>query len=610
MVVSYSQRGGAKAFFYTFSFFRRSAIGDSTINLSKISVINEKINSNMHLSELLTVILEIAKDLIGSEGASMLLAEPRTGDLTFSIVHGSKKETIKGFTVPKGKGIAGIVAETGKPLLVNNVQDDPRFFKDVDSKSNFLTRNIICAPMMVMGKFVGVLEAVNTHGRDDFEQSDLDLLCYIADQAAIAITNRKLFDELTSRIEELTALFEVSQALTLANVDGDIFTATINSIAHSLSVNRVSLILHDPEKGRLTLKAGLGLPEGIRPGVEIEPESSVAGYVFRTGDPLIVSDRLKDLPVIPPREYSTYSSSSFIAVPLRSKNTTIGVLSITDKKNNALFDAFDLRVVSTIANYFAESYQNVQFRSYMEAQKRLAREIDIAADIQRKILPAIPPFFQTHRLSAFNKPAKEVGGDLYDYFPVDDQKYAVLVGDVSGKGIPSALFMGSARNIIRAEMRMNSQPGALLTHSNKYVYEESESGMFVTLFYVLVDAHNSIFTYASAGHNDQLLMKGGKKEVKKLNAKGKPLGLLEDALFEERVAMYEPGDTLILFTDGVLDYFGNGDIDRGEAALIDIAHKSLGISPTYLIDYLKDQIGNNTLDSSFIDDFTILTIKF
>ncbi len=161
------------------SYIRRNAITRRQINLTKISLINRKITSPMKLPDLLTVILDIAKELVNAEGASLLLADEETDDLIFNIVQGGRGE-IKGDRLPKGMGIAGSVAQTGKSIIANDAQKDTRFFKDIDSKYNFHTRNIIAVPMKVMDRLVGVLEAINSLERDVFDEWDEKLLNYLA----------------------------------------------------------------------------------------------------------------------------------------------------------------------------------------------------------------------------------------------------------------------------------------------------------------------------------------------------------------------------------------------------------------------------------------------
>ncbi len=589
---------------------RRHAIDNTTLDLSQISVINKKINSTIELQDLLEVILDISKDLVTAEGSSLLLTDPKSGDLTFNIVSGEKKKQIKGFKIPKGVGIAGTVAGTGKPLIVNNVKDDPRHFGEIDKKFSFNTRSILCVPMEIKGKLTGVLEAVNAIGRDGFSEWDQDVLSYLAEQAAIAIFNRMLYDDLTSRIKELTALYDISQSISFADPDEEIFNKIIDSLAESLEVEKASILLYDNSKHKFKLTASHGLPEHIRDKVEIEIGESIAGFVSKTGHTLIVSDIGKDITFPFDKRERYYKSSAFISTPIILKSEIIGVLNLADKKNKQDFNSFDHKVISTIGTSIAGIYQELIYQKKIKAQKRLSQEINIAAEIQKKILPVIPPETAGHMIEAFNKPAKEIGGDFYDFFKFEDNKYAVLVADVSGKGIPAALFMGVARNIIRAETRIINQPGRMLTTANQLIYLDSEHGMFVTVFYVLIDPHNNLLSYGNAGHNDQLLIKHKTKEIKRLNAGGKALGLDSNSRYEERVEIYEHEDILLLFTDGVLEYLGKGDVEKGEKLLIKNLTEKINNDPADIIKPFKKELEKIDTEDEFIDDFTILAIKF
>jgi phosphoserine phosphatase RsbU/P len=525
-------------------------------------------------------------------------------------VSGEKKKEIKGIKVPKGAGFAGTVADTGKPLIVNNVKDDPRHFNEIDKTFSFNTRSILCVPMEIQGKLTGVLEAVNAIGRDGFSELDQEVLSYLAEQAAIAIFNRMLYDDLTSRIKELTALYDISQSISFADPDESIFNKIIDSLAESMDVEKASILLYDNARQKFVLTASHGLPGHVGDNTEIVTDESIAGFVSKTGNTLIVSDIEKEITFPFERREGNYKSGAFISTPIRLKSEVIGVLNLADKKNRQDFNSFDHKVISTIGTSIAGIYQELIYQKKIKAQKRLSQEINIAAEIQKKILPVIPPETAGHRIEAFNKPAKEIGGDFYDFFKFEDNKYAVLVADVSGKGIPAALFMGAARNIIRAETRIINQPGRMLTMANQLIYLDSEHGMFVTLFYVLIDPHNNLLSYGNAGHNDQLLIKHKTLEIKKLNARGRALGLDDNSKYEERVEIYEHGDILLLYTDGVLEYLGKGDVEKGEKLLINSSLENINNNPSDIIKPFKIELEKIDTEDEFIDDFTILAIKF
>lgn len=423
------------------------------INLSQIGYINKKINSTANLSDLLNIIMDVTRDMLETEGSSLLLTDIETDDLIFNVVIGAKGNIIRGEKVPKGKGIAGLVAETGEPLIVNDVKNDSRHFKDIDQISLFSTRNILCVPMKVIDKLVGVLEVVNSLGRGEFDSQDMKFLSYIADQAAIAINNRMLYDDLSSRVDELSSLYEISHTLSCASSEHDVFNDLLRSLTKCLSVEKASVMLFDEEKNTLIIKARVGLPLEVTPNAEINMMESISGYVYKSGDPIIVTDIDKELSLPFKNRKQHYKTKSFISIPMRYKENIIGVISMADKVSGSFFDAFDLRLFTTVSAHFAEVYENLKNQKGVETQRRLEQEIDIAAQIQNKILQPIPEKILGHSIAAFNKPAKEVGGDFYDFGYIGDKKYSFLVADVSGKGIPAALFMGSSRNIVRAEDR-------------------------------------------------------------------------------------------------------------------------------------------------------------
>ncbi|MBN1500260.1 MAG: SpoIIE family protein phosphatase [Spirochaetes bacterium] len=556
--------------------------------------------------------MELAKNLLSCEASSLLLTDLKSGDLIFNTVTGDKQKIIQGERIPKGKGIAGEVALSGKSVIVNDVRKDKRFFEEIDKKSNFVTRNVICVPMLIQDDLVGVLEIVNTIQKDHFDDSDMLKADLIAEHAAIAIDSRRLQDEMSRRMDELSALYEVSQTISFSNIyDENIFFNILKTLSRFIGAEKSSIFILDNTTQKLQLKASYGLSATINQDNCLITNNSVSTLVFKSKDPMIVTDINEELPPNVLTHKKGYKTKSFISVPVIHKTKAIGVLNMADKKNKSIFDSFDLRVLSTVGNLISDTYFNIENQKYQIDRKRLEREIDIAAEIQRKILPSIPSNYGKHQLAAFNHPAKVVGGDFYDFVKFDENKYGVIVADVSGKGIPAAMFMGTARNIVRAETRIHTAPSMLLKESNELIYNDSEHGMYVTLFYALIDSHNKIITYGSAGHNNQILLKKTGEHIK-LNSKGKPLGIFSQMKYEEKIALYEEGDILLLFTDGVSECLGGIDLDieLGERRLIETAVKFLDKTPSELVSHLKITFENSEMDDKYRDDFTIFVIKF
>jgi serine phosphatase RsbU (regulator of sigma subunit) len=169
--------------------------------------------------------------------------------------------------------------------------------------------------------------------------------------------------------------------------------------------------------------------------------------------------------------------------------------------------------------------------------------------------------------------------------------------------------MGMARNIIRAESRVSTLPGNILQNSNRYIYQDSEQGMFITLVYLLVDTHNHIITYGCAGHNNQLLFREN-GEIIYLKAAGKPLGIDPDAVFEEKVIHYNPGDLVLLYTDGLLETLGHIDIEKGEKKLIEIVRTCHTADAKHIVSEIQSHLDREHIDDPLVDDVTIFTVKF
>ncbi len=512
-----------------------------------------------------------------------------------------------GISIPENSGFVWSVFNDRKPVIMNDVNNDERFYNGIDLDTGFRTRNIICIPMMARGEFLGVLQIVNKKDPGIFSRFDLKLIEIIAMISASSITNRLLYEDLKKRVEELNALNELTKSIAMVDNELLFFKNVITTIADSLNVERGSLILFIPERGRLEIVAtyGSSIPVG-----SVVPDDSIAAHVFRTGKLVNVSNIKKDLPEYC-KKHSGYKSNAFVSVPLYYENKISGVLNLTDKKNRRLFDDFELNVLSSITSHIAAAYKNFLERRTEEKRRRLRQELKIASDIQRKNLVKIPSQFNGINVSLMYEPAKQVGGDFFDFYKFDGAACGIIIADVSGKGIPAALFTGTVKNILKIGSKVDRRPSALFRSSNGLICEESEYGMFVTVFYVLIDTESCRITYSSAGHDSQLLISRRKLEAVKLQAPGKPLGIIDPAEFYESTTAYERGDILCLFTDGVIESLGGESMDtvEGTSALAKIVIDNIESPPEVILNIIRNTIRDRCFDSGVLDDLTMLIVQ-
>ena len=577
------------------------------IDISVFFKITEEINPDKGLEDLYISIVEMAKDVLNAEAASLLLYQKNENLLYFKSTTDEGMKKMLGVSIPENSGFAWNVFNNKKSITVNDVSSDERFYNGIDLDTGFVTRNLICTPMMGRDEFVGVLEIVNKNSEEQFTSLDLGLMNVIATISASAITNRLLFEDLRKRVEELNALNELSRSVAMVDNDKDFFMNVIKTLAESLHVERASLILYIPERGRLEVVSAYGssIPAGA-----VVADDSIAAHVFRTGQMVNVSNIKKDLPEYC-KKNTQYKSNAFVSVPLIYNNRIAGVLNLTDKKNRRLFDDFELNILSAIISHMTGVYRTFEDRRQEDRRKKLKQELDIAADIQRRNLAKIPSDFSGIKVSPLYEPAKYVGGDFFDFYEIDDYICGILIADVSGKGIPAALFTGTVKNILKFGSKIYHRPAGLFQSSNTLIYNESEYGMFVTVFYALIDTVSNIITYSSAGHNEQMLVRRKNLEVVKLQVQGKPFGIVDPAGYSEDTVRYEKGDMLFLFTDGLVESLGGDelDIDAGFSTLSEIILSNIDESPEKILNVMRNRIREFYSDTELLDDLTVLVIS-
>jgi sigma-B regulation protein RsbU (phosphoserine phosphatase) len=301
-----------------------------------------------------------------------------------------------------------------------------------------------------------------------------------------------------------------------------------------------------------------------------------------------------------------------MAVPLQTENRVIGLIYLDSSRSVKEFSKRDLSLLTVMANMAAVRIENARLAEVEQAERLRARELEHAAMIQRSMLPnQFPPFpnrtdFELH---ASMVPAKEVGGDLFDFFLLDPERLGFVVGDVSGKGVPAALFMAIARTLLRSTAHHQASAGACLTHVNQSLVEQNASGMFVTLFYGILNTRTGVLEFANAGHERPYVFSpGGQVRVLK-DRSGPMLGAFEGLQYLTRSTALAPGEGVLVFTDGVTeacnkkgDFF---DEARLEAYLA--AHASQAAQE--LVSGLHTEVKRFEAGSPRADDVTVLVLR-
>ena len=291
---------------------------------------------------------------------------------------------------------------------------------------------------------------------------------------------------------------------------------------------------------------------------------------------------------------------------------------IRQAMNNGAFDFATKPIdLDDLSVTIEKAIEQIQYIKQMEKEhtqlESIKGDLAVAREIQQAILPRIfPPFPENTEMmdiAASMNAAKDVGGDFYDFFRIDDDRIGFAIADVSGKGVPAAIFMAVSRTLLRATGIKGSSPGECITYSNELLAKESVKNMFVTIFYGIYNIKTGDITYANAGHNPPYILKA--------NGTVEPLpmstdiiaGVFDDYEFTEKQCHLDKGDTIVLFTDGVTEAIDISEKEYGEDRLEDVLKRSSGKSCQQIIDAIKADVSEFVGEAEQSDDITMLTLK-
>ncbi len=262
-----------------------------------------------------------------------------------------------------------------------------------------------------------------------------------------------------------------------------------------------------------------------------------------------------------------------------------------------------------IENLIKERKTTKERDNYYEELQRKKYELEIAHEIQDSFLPHEMPQLDGYDIYAVNIPAKEVGGDFYDFIPIKEGKLGVTIADVSGKSVPAALFMAVSRTVLRAKAMGNTNAVEVIKDANKLIAEDSNSGMFVTLFYAIIDLKNKTMDYVNAGHNPPVMFIRKTGLMDCLKAKGIALGAIDTIDLEDRKINLESGDLIVFYTDGVTEAQNNNGELFGEKRLYKLIKSNYDLNAEEMVNKIKESVVSFSENQSQFDDITLMVIK-
>jgi sigma-B regulation protein RsbU (phosphoserine phosphatase) len=329
----------------------------------------------------------------------------------------------------------------------------------------------------------------------------------------------------------------------------------------------------------------------------------IVGYVIHSGEVVNAPDVRLDPRYVAGRA----ATRSELAVPIVSEAGVIGCLNV-ESDRVAAFGPADAELLEFFASAAAVSIEKALLHRQVLEKQRIEDQLKVAREVQSGLLPGAPPDLPGYDIAAVALPTGAIGGDYYDYVPLEGDRLGVVVADVSGKGIPAALIMATFRAALRTEMRRRAEVAAVVSELNDVVMESRDASRFVTAVCGVLEQASGRFTYVNCGHNPPLLLRasGG---AETLQTGGPALGLFADGLFEAGTVGLEPGDNLVLYTDGVVEPADRGDVEFGTERL---AAAVRGAAGRPAAEALRSVIAATRAFSGrddYDDDFTLVVVR-
>jgi len=419
--------------------------------------------------------------------------------------------------------------------------------------------------------------------------------------------NQNEIERLEHKLKRMHTLIEVN-ALISSSLDLDTILENVMTISKKvMNADASSLMRIDEKTQELIYQVAQGtVGQKLKQEFRLKMGQGIAGTVAQEGKPLLLEDAYTHPKFHRAHDDATgYRTKSMITVPLRVAGRITGVAQVINRLDGKPFDKDDLELFISLAAMAAIALENARMHQALLEKQRIVKDMEFARTVQESFLPQNEPVVQNYKFSAHYTPALEVGGDFYDFIRMDKGQTGIVIGDVSGKGVPAALYMAKLGSDMRTLAFTEQSPSEALMKLNNLLAARSRRGMFATLLYIELDSQEGRLTLSNAGHLPPIIRKADGSLVKLPRAGGAPLGMVADMKYGQESFKIAPGDTVILYTDGIVESMNAQEELYGYARFEALIRKSPS-TPDALKTAIIDDVNRFTGLSPQHDDMTLV----
>ncbi|MGE5796492.1 MAG: GAF domain-containing SpoIIE family protein phosphatase [Ignavibacteria bacterium] len=419
---------------------------------------------------------------------------------------------------------------------------------------------------------------------------------------------------LRAAVEELSILNDIATAITSTQSIEQIIELIVKKCVKYLKVEQGAVMLLDEKDQQNPFHTMIRKQDSISNLLPFRLDAQLTGWMLKNKNPLMINNFESD-----PRfnfvsrlnqslNEKNFPVKSLLSVPMLLKGKLIGLLTVFNKHTLTGFTNDDQRLLGIIAAQSAHVVENARLYHEEQALIHLQEEMKLAYEIQVDLLPKSQPEIKGYQIAGKSIPAKEVGGDYFDFISIDDNHLAFCVGDISGKGIPAALLMANLQATLRGQTSFGKSCKDCIFFTNNMLFHSTASNKFATLFYAILNSETNQITYCNAGHNNPYLIAADGK-MTKLSVGGIIVGIMAEAQYDESIIDINPGEFLILFSDGITEAMNSAEEEFGDKRLTDIVLNNRKESVENIIDIIFREVKLFVGNSPQMDDMTVVIVK-